>query len=290
MSGRASALIAPTAAAALAVAGAVYLGGTASAPTPGSDEHIDGETRRVNAKAQTDLATALKTVAPCEPTKDQVSAVLDALGRLQGVGTDTDAIDTATKATMRRPAQAIARAFARGEATGYTGPIIDNLAKWSGIDTLKDGWMNDPGCGWIAAVHLVAPSAVPGIGGKLEMNARVPLIVSAQGAVSSTPVRTQVAGEMQPPPPCNSAAVPPAATMVTITGTLRGDTFDLKLAWGAVSLDVTIACDLPTGRVTSTIPTPLNAVNDLPITLAARDGAQGSDPRAGITVTMSQRP
>ena len=80
------------------------------------------------------------------------------------------------------------------------------------------------------------------------------------------------------------------STMVTITGTLRGDTFDLKLAWGAVSLDVTIACDLPTGRVTSTIPTPLNAVNDLPITLAARDGAQGSDPRAGITVTMSQRP
>jgi len=289
MSGRAAALVA-LAAAALAVAGAVYLGGTADGPTPGSAEHIDQEIRRVNAQAQTELATALKAVDPCEPTKQQVSAVLDALGRLQGVGTDTDALDAATKATMQRPSQAIARAFARGEATGYTGPIIDNLAKWSGIDTLKDGWMNDPGCGWAAVIRLLAPSAVPGVAGQIVMNARVPLVVSAQGMVSSVPVRAEVTGEMQPPPPCGSATVTPTTTALTIAGTSRGDTFEMRLAWGAVSLDVTIACDLPTGRVTTTIPTPLGAVTDLPITVVARDGAQSTDARAGLTVTMTQRP
>ena len=290
MSGRASALIALAAAAALAVAGVAYLAGPAGAPTHGSDEHIDQEKRRVNAQAQTNLAAALKTVDPCEPTKAQVGAVLDALGRLQGVGTDTDALDATTKAAMRRPAQAIARAFARGEATGYTGPIIDNLAKWSGIDTLKDGWMNDPGCGWVATVRFLAPSALPGVTGKIELNARVPLAVSAQGVVSSAPARGEVTAEAQMPPPC-SATIPPTSTQVTVTGELRGDTFNLKLSWNEYTLAVEMKCDLPPpAPAVMTVPTPLRAVSELAISVIARDGAQGSDARAGLTVTMTRRP
>lgn len=280
--------------AALVVLEALLAGcsGGGGGPQPGSDEWHDKETKQADQKAKNDLRDALKKVDRCSPTGEQTKNVFNALGTRQALGTETDADTKATQSTMQPAARAIARAFARGDATGMTGEQIDNLAQWTGIDTSSGGgigWMEDHDCDWIVTVRVLSLSAVPGVSGKLDMNARVPLTTNVvTGEVSGT-ARMDVKGEMQAPPPC-TVTYQPATTDTTVKGQERGGKLALKLSYATYTLNGQSACDLPSpiGRITTPAPIPMEAMKDFAMTVDAKNGATATDEKAGVTVTVAR--
>lgn len=266
-------------------------GGGGTGPQPGSDEWHDQEAKRAGATAKSELETGLTKVDRCAPTPDQTKAVFNALGNLQALGKDTAAQTKATQSTLQPAARAIARAFARGDATGMTGEQIDNLAQWTGIDTSSGGtgWMEDHDCDWIVTIRVLSLSAVPGVSGKLDMNARVPLATNViTGEVSGT-ARMDVKGEMQAPPPC-TVTYQPATTDTTVKGQERGGKLALKLSYATYTLNGQSACDLPSpiGRITTPAPILMEAMKDFAMTVDARAGATATDEKAGVTVTVAR--
>lgn len=262
-------------------------GGGGSGPQPGSDDWHDEEAARASAKAKADLSDALAKVDRCSPTPEQLTAVFDAMGRTQALGTATDAEERATAAALQPSARAVARAYARGDATGMTSAAITNLGHWTGLDASGTAWMEDPSCDWVVTVRVLSISAVPGVTGKLEMNGRVPLRTNVVTSELSGTGRLEVLGEMQSPPPC-FATYQPAATATAIRGKERTGKLSLSHSYAAYTLVGQLTCDTPAGRVSLPTPIPMQAMQDFAMTVEARDGATATDERAGVTVTVTR--
>ena len=137
--------------------------------------------------------------------------VFEAMARTQGLGTDTDAEAQAAQTTLQPAIRAIARAFARGDATGMTSQTIVNLAEWTGLDTAGSAWMEDPSCNWVVTLRVLSLSAVPGVSGRLEMTSKVPLQTNVVTGQVSGSARMDVTAQMQSPPPC-TVTFQPATT------------------------------------------------------------------------------
>lgn len=262
-------------------------GGGAGGPQPGSDEWHDEEAAKASAKAKAGLNDALAKVDRCSPTPEQLTAVFDAMGRTQALGTATGAEERATAAALQPSVRAVARAHARGDATGMTPQTITNLADWTGLDTSGTAWMEDPSCDWVVTVRVLSISAVPGVTGKLEMNGRVPLRTNVVTSELSGTGRLEVMGEMQSPPPC-SATYQPAATDSSIRGKERAGKLALSISYAAYTLVGQLTCDTPAGRVSLPTPIPMQAMQDFAMSVEARDGATAADERASVTVTVTR--
>lgn len=261
-------------------------GGGGGGPEPGSDEWVDREASAIAKQAAKDLDAALKRIDRCAPTKQQIAEVYDALGRLQATGDDTPAVDQAVASRVAPAARSIARAVARGEQVGYDGPQADALAKGAGIDTQQPGWMDDPECekNWIVVFEHVSDSAVPGILGRLQVSARVPVAVARDGAASGS-APGAVTAAMQPIPPC-APVFSPASTIVSIRGRQIDRRLELTLSMAAYVIDGKSICDLPIGRVETATPLPMPAMAELPMIIEAFGGATARDDRAGITLLL----
>jgi len=270
---------------------ALALGTTAACGGgPGSGTSDDSEAARIGDRATSDLGRALVALTPCAPTQQQIRDVLDAMSRQQATGRDTDAGDAATQAAIRSSVRSIARAHARSEATGMNAQSIDNLAAWTGIDTLQSGWMDDPDCdkNWVVLLEYASESAVPGVAGALSMTARVPVrLSSAETLEGSAP--GAITASMQPVPPCTFAFAP-ASTTVTIRGRRVERRLDLTLSWAAYTVSGTSTCELPLGRFDTPTPLPFPALDALPVTIDAFSGATTHHPGSGVRLLLLAAP
>lgn len=263
-------------------------GGGGGAPT-GSDQSTGGESSKLASGAKTELGKALLAIEPCAPQTGQVDAVLNARAHQQLVGSDSEAEDPGIKAKLQRPMKSIYRAYLRGEVKLANENAMHGLALWSGIDTSTPGWMDDEKCekNWEAWVQVLSLSAVPGVAGKLQMNAHIPLQVSESGAVTGS-AQLNITGQMTAPPPCTVTFQPATSTM-TVTGQKKDKTFELKISYATFTLQGKSICDLPIGRIETPAPVPMEAMKDFAMTVGAYGGAVATDERAGLEVLMLTR-
>ena len=260
-----------------------------SGQQPGSSEWVEREASEIAKQAAKDLEAAVTRVDRCGPTKQQIATVYDAFGRLQATGDDTPAAGEAVASHVAPAARSIARAVARGEDVGFTGPQADALAQGAGIDTQELGWMDDPECEthWTALVEMVSGSDVPGVRASRVLTARVALEIDANGAVTGS-ADARVVTSMSPVPPC-TFSFPDDATRLTIGGVRAGGVFSLTVSHSAFTSNGRAQCALPTGTMTTPTPIPWKTMVNLPITVPAKGGAQGSDASDMVTVTMLTR-
>ena len=264
-------------------------GGGGGGSVPGSNQATDGESSKLASGAKTELGRALLALEPCAPQTEQVDAVLNARARQQLVGSDAEAEDPGIKAQLQRPVKSIYRAYVRGEVKLANEEAMHGLALWSGLDTSAPGWMDDEKCekNWEAWVQVLSLSAVPGVSGKVQMNAHIPLQVAESGAVTGS-AQLNIIGQMSAPPPCTVTFQPATSTM-TVTGQKKGKTFDLKISYATFTLQGKSVCDLPIGRIETPAPVPMEAMNDFAMTVGAYGGAVATDERAGVQVLMLTR-
>lgn len=275
------AAIAGLAAFAVACGGAPgTLGGT---PVPGSDEWHEEQRERENTEALAALDAALGRVDPCRATKDQITDVLRQLERLQRTGADSDALTSRVRTAMAPAAKSIARAVARGESVGYTGEEAAQLARDFGINDRLPGWMDDNRCEqrWLAVVNI--HSTWGGVS-FVDMDGRVPLAVTPEGAVTGSASAT-VATTYNAPPGC-TASYTPGVAEVTVEGQRVGDSFHLTVTHGGYVTTGTLRCAVASASVPITIP----PIGKIPVTILAKGGEQAQGGGGAVTLTLLTQP
>lgn len=277
---------------ALALLGSACNAGGGGGPVPGSDEDTKQQQDKVSKGARADLDAALKAVQPCSSDIKQIQNVMNPYGRLQQVGTSTDADDRRVRDTVAPAVRAVARAFTRGENVGLDQKGVDALVKAAGIDDSADAWMEDDKCeqNWSVVYILSAPQV--GNGGLLVEGGTIPITVSTAGAVSGSG-GAAIKFTLKPIGPCDFSEANSATTM-SIGGTLKGGTFSLLLSRGAYTLATQSTCHLPApvGDITIPTPVPMQPFDAFPMSVAAKAGATAETPLlagASISVTMLRR-
>lgn len=262
---------------------------------PGSDEDTKQQQDKVSKGARADLDAALKAVQPCSSDIKQIQNVMNPYGRLQQVGTSTDADDKRVRDTVAPAVRAVASAFTRGENVGLGQKGVDALVKAAGIDDSADAWMEDDKCeqNWSVVYILSAPQV--GNGGLLVDGGTIPITVSADGPVSGSG-GAAIKFTLKPIRPCDFSEANSTTTM-SIGGTLKGGTFSLLLESRRVHparRRAPATCHLPSpvGDITIPTPVPMQAFDAFPMSVPAKAGAPAQTPllaEASISVTMLRR-
>lgn len=264
--------------------------GGGGSTNPGTDEDTKTQQDAVSKDAHTQLDAALKAVQPCSSDVQQIKAVLDPWGRLQGVGTNSDKDDAAVRAGIAPPARAVARAFARGENVGLDAKGVNALVAAAGIDDHLDGWMDDDNCeqNWSVVYDFSAPQV--GNGGLLRESGTIPITVTG-GKVSGS-AQVQIDLTVNPIGNCEVSPANSTATL-SIGGTLQGGAFALLLNRGGYTLSTKTTCHFPAPVSDLTTPTPLSleAFDNFAISAPAKGGATGKVTfgESTVSVTMLRR-